>query len=126
MKIDVLFWYWMSSNNDLDAVSIGDEIYKCSNVWAWRIAYNHPCRKMYDIYSVLDHLLASILNISAWATITSRIAHQFQVYICIDAEGTFSVSHSSQALSASTSPIAVADNNSNPGCFLHCKPPKCG
>jgi hypothetical protein len=84
-----------------------------------RIADNQPGSQVNDPCPVLHHLFTSVLDISARASITRRVANQFHIRAGIYTESAFFVLHRTEAFPTGTVAVAIANNDPYLYFFAH-------
>jgi hypothetical protein len=77
---------------------------------------------MNDLHPILDHFIASILDIATRTAIAGCVPNQLNVFILITAKGSLAFPHRSQAFPASTGSVTVTNDDPdfrflNHGCF---------
>ena len=68
-----------------------DEIAKVVNMRAWRITYNHACRKMNNFGAIFLHFFNAILNVTTRTSSTGGIPDEFDFLALVYAESSFSL-----------------------------------
>jgi hypothetical protein len=68
---------------------------------------------MYHLCAILHHLFARIFYITTRTAIAGGIANQLDLSVFVYAESPFLVPHGAEALPASTTSVAIADNYAN-------------
>jgi hypothetical protein len=76
---------------------------------------------MNHLGAILHHLIAGVFDVSARTAIAGRKANQFRLSVRVDAESPFPVSHGTQTLAPRTTPVAIADNDTDLCLGIHIK-----
>lgn len=68
---------------------------------------------MDDLRAVSFHFFSGLFNVTTRASITGRIADQFNFHVRVDAECAFYLAHGAQTFSTRAALVAVADDDAD-------------